>query len=206
MSISDENLVHILLPRKYRRWVDEYLPGAKWACGQQFLFKVLPLLARLFVQDGIYRTVAYPNHTTTLMLMNAFGQERYTPWAEKQRQKVSDLRSKVIQNNLKNLERAHQDAYVYIRQDVTDLKKEVRKEFKLLRDVILTQGEEKENTRNARLLLRSAPATCQRQDFSGPTRDRMVALVPATSTPPLIPEELPINIVTLLEHYFEHGL
>ena len=52
-DVSNEELVNMFLPTKYQHWVNYYLGGVKWKCGQQFLTKVLPFLARGFVQDGI---------------------------------------------------------------------------------------------------------------------------------------------------------
>jgi hypothetical protein len=196
-DVSNEELVEMFLPTKYRRWVDSYFGGVKWKCGRQFLTKVLPFLAMIFVQDGIYRIERFPNHETSLFLFSIFGADRYREWARRQRLAILNIGADFVDQNARVLDRANQDAVISIRSDVRDL----TSEFRILRSAIQTKTNE------------SRPASIQAQPSTGTQpqsrQQRMQTSTPrllCSVEPPLVPEDLPETMEQLVEDHLRLDL
>ena len=58
-----------------------------------FLFELLPYLAKVVVQDGIYWIKHYPNHEVSRLILNAMPPE-YQRWAVKARSDIEALSTK----------------------------------------------------------------------------------------------------------------
>jgi hypothetical protein len=189
-DVSNEELVNMFLPTKYQHWVDSYLGGVKWKCGRQFLTKVLPFLAMVFVQDGIYRIERFPNHETSLFLFSTFGGDRFREWARRQRLAILNLSADFVDQNARVLDRANQDAVISIRSDVRDLKGE----FRILRSAIESKTND---NRPASIQARPSTQPQTRQERMQTSTPRLLCSV----EPPLVPAELPETMEQLVEDH-----
>jgi hypothetical protein len=104
-NINDAELAGMIF-KHYPRWVREHESGLKWKCGTNFLHKLLPFLAHVLVQDGVYWVEMDPRHEVSRLLISVFG-ERYIEWADKQRKRVREMEENVKKNKYRHLTPEH---------------------------------------------------------------------------------------------------
>jgi hypothetical protein len=205
-NISDTGLAGMIFLH-YQRWVREHESGLKWPCGTNFLKKLLPFLARVLVQDGVYWVEMDPQHEVSRLLVSVFG-ERYLEWADKQRRGVREIEKNATNKQIQALDAGAQAALSSVNHNVIPIKhilETLVKEIKNLRQTVdnISQQEQMEQH-----TLAVSPSIGLRQNprTMGATRERMVALCPPASLAPYFPIELPTSMQTLLEEHLQYKL
>jgi hypothetical protein len=205
-NISDTELARMIF-KHYPRWVREHESGLKWKCGTNFLHKLLPFLAHVLVQDGVYWVEMDPRHEVSRLLISVFG-ERYIEWADKQRKRVREMEENVKKEQIQALDAGAQAALSSIKSDVVPMKQDIQTlvaEVKKLTKAVETNTQQQQMqphtlAMNHSIGLRKNPPT------TGATRERMLELCPPSTSIPYFKTDLPASMQTLLEEYLENKL
>eukprot|EP00978_Attheya_sp_CCMP212_P039460 scaffold205333_cov72-Attheya_sp.AAC.1 len=97
------DLSHLLFPHLASwRFEEGQLYGDKG--GKHFLHELLPYLAEVCVQDGIYLIEAFPNHAVSQLLIARI--PNYQVWAREKRAEIATMVSNYDQDAMKNLNAA----------------------------------------------------------------------------------------------------
>ncbi len=86
---DDEKLATFVFPQR-KEWILQHqdpLIGDSSDAASNFLFQLLPCLARVVVQDGIYWIHDFPNHHVSVLLQNMMP-PWYPMWAQQAHQEV----------------------------------------------------------------------------------------------------------------------
>jgi hypothetical protein len=83
----------------WRFQVNEQLGFDKGAAAKNFVNLLLPFLAEIVIQDGIYFQKSYPNHTFSEILMHKLQAVNYEEWASNARDQVKD-REVIMEQNI----------------------------------------------------------------------------------------------------------
>lgn len=208
-NISDAGLARKLFLH-YPRWLTEHESGLKWECGTNFLHKLLPFLARVLVQDGVYWVAMYPLHEVSQLLIAVFG-ERYLEWADRQREAVRNVEEDAKNKQIQALDAGAQAAFSSIKNDVVQIPQYFQRmeaEVRKLREALETNTQLQQMQRQQHLTLAMNQSTGLRQNrpTSGATRERMVELCPPRSLVPYFPSDLPVTMQKLLEEHLQYKL
>jgi len=99
------DLSHLLFPHLASwRFQEAHIYGDKG--GKHFLYELLPYLAEVCVQDGIYLIEAFPNHAVSQLLIARI--PRYEIWAREKRAEIANMVSNYDEDAMKNLSLATQ--------------------------------------------------------------------------------------------------
>jgi hypothetical protein len=128
-GITDEVLVSLLWPRIHH-WresqADTLLgdnPDPKCAA-HNFLWEVLPFLARVIFQDGIYWIQEFPNHEASRLLLHVLP-DWYPNWAEQARVKVDELFKNREASMIVQMNQASQASFQAVQTSVQESRAEV---------------------------------------------------------------------------------
>jgi hypothetical protein len=210
-DLTKEELAAKLLPY-YQTWLEQHENGLKWESSSNFLKETIPLLALIFVQDGIFRTELLEHHEASRLLVHAFG-DRYKEWASRQRDSIKDLAAADNRERIQALNSGTQDAIVSLKGDNISLKNNVKEmgntlnqmysllqqQLPQLRQPIMLQPQRRAAT------AATVPATRNQRLVGRLASGRTLELSNSTP-PPLIPKELPATLRQLLEQHIEHDL
>jgi hypothetical protein len=204
-NISDTELAGMLFVH-YHRWVREHESGLEWPCGTNFLKKLLPFLARVLVQDGVFWVEMDPQHEVSRLLISVFG-ERYIEWADKQRKAVREIEKNTTNKQIQALDAGAQAALSSVNSNVIPIKHVLEtlvEEIKNLRKTVEISQQRMEQQHT----LGTSPSIGLRQNppTTGATRERMVALCPPAPLAPYFPIELPSCMQNLLEEHLRYKL
>jgi hypothetical protein len=199
-DLTREELVTKLIPQ-YPIWLQQHeqAQGLKWPCGTNFLKQTIPLLAVIFVQDGIFRVNALPRNESSRLLVHAFGQ-RYKEWASRQRVWIKDLNTVENRARIQALNQDSQNAIVSLKGDNIGITNKL--------DQIL-KNQERQHQPQQQLLQPQ-----QRRPTTESTQPRLMRTLVSecplelsnSLPPPLIPKELPATFEDLLKQHLEHDL
>jgi hypothetical protein len=116
LNISDAKLAGMIFLH-YPTWLQEHESGLNWQCGTNILHKLLPFLACVLVQDGVYWVEMDPRHEVSRLLISVFG-NRYLGWADRQRKAVREIEKNATNNQIEALDARAQAALSSIKSDV----------------------------------------------------------------------------------------
>jgi hypothetical protein len=204
-NISDAGLARKLFLH-YPRWLTEHESGLKWDCGTNFLHKLLPFLARVLVQDGVYWVAMYPMHEVSRLLISVFG-ERYLEWADRQREAVRHVEEDAKNKQIQALDAGAQAAFSSLKNDVVQIPQYFQRmeaEVRKLREAVETNTQLQQQHHT--LAMSHSIGIRQNRPTSGATRERMVELCPPRSLVPYFPRDLPVTMQKLLEEHLQYKL
>ena len=119
-TLSKMDLAQRLIP-KY----DDYCKKCKkskvkWPCLDNFMFRLLPFLSEIFVQDGVCRTPAYPAHQTSLHSLKVF--TRHAKWAKHQREKLMKKADELKSEAMARKDRNTKELFSSVLNEVTHMR------------------------------------------------------------------------------------
>ncbi len=87
---TDNEIVHFIFPN-IDSWQEQYQSpeGDQSEAAKNFLFEMLPFLAKVVVQDGIFWVKDFPNHALTRLLLSSMP-ANYERWAAETREKLKE--------------------------------------------------------------------------------------------------------------------
>ena len=92
-TLTKIDLARHLMPRYDLCFEQVKTNEIRWPCLDNFMFKLLPFMSEIFVQDGMCRTLAYPRRQSSLRMISMF--PRHIKWAEFQQLKLTNA-AKII--------------------------------------------------------------------------------------------------------------
>ena len=105
--LTNSNLANMLID-KYEDYASSCSnSNVKWKCGHHFLFTVLPTICEWYVQDSVFRSIAYPKHIATTCVTSKFS--RCKVWAERQRLKIANMAETQLKDAIKMQNKASQE-------------------------------------------------------------------------------------------------
>jgi hypothetical protein len=150
-GLTDEALVSLFWPRIHH-WresqADTLLgdnPDPKCAA-HNFLWEVLPFLARVIFQDGIFWIQEFPNHEASRLLLHVLP-DWYPSWAEEARIKVDELLKNRETSMIERMNQASQASFHAVQTSVQETRVEVIEHVNFRIDRL----ENKSNERHDRL-------------------------------------------------------
>jgi hypothetical protein len=209
-NISDAELARMIFLH-YPRWLREHESGLKWACGTNFLQKLLPFLARVLVQDGVYWVEMDPRHKVSRLLISVFG-DRYLEWADKQRKKVREIKENATNNQIQALDAGAQAALSSIKSDVLPIPRAIEiltAEVRNLRKAVeasASASAQQQQMQLRTLVMNHSIGLRQNPPTTGATRERMVELCPPATSVPYFTTDLPASMQKLLEEHLQNKL
>lgn len=217
-DITADELAAMTWPRM-QIWRAEWRQGCKWPCGNNFLFKTLPFLATVLVQDGIHWVTSpeTQHHDVSRLLVRVFG-ARYLDWAKQQMEKMQDTAEEVEERQIGALNAGAQAAFssahrnqMKAEQRGERLAVEIRQGFA---DMITQQQQWQQRVERQCKQKTVAVRGLGLQDppvrtiaSTNPDRACLVSLLPPP--PPaeaLVPQKLPNTMIKLLEEHLRHGI
>jgi len=112
---DDEKLATFVFPWR-KEWILQHqdpLIGDSSDAASNFLFQLLPFLARVVVQDGIYWIHDFPNHYVSVLLQNMMP-PWYPTWAQQAHQEVQQQLTGNNATGLQTLNGAVQQAFQFV--------------------------------------------------------------------------------------------
>jgi hypothetical protein len=206
-NVSDAELAGMIFLH-YQRWVREHESGLKWPCGTNFLKKLLPFMARVLVQDGVFWVEMDPQHEVSRLLVSVFG-ERYIQWADKQRKAVREIESNATNKQIQALDAGAQAALSSVNSNVIPIKQVLEKlvtEIKNLRETVDNNAQQQMQKNHTLAMMSQSTGLRQNPPTMGATRERMVELCPPATLVPYFPTELPSSMQSLLEEHLQYKL
>lgn len=102
----------------YMQWVEQQMSpfGDKTKACENFLYKLLPFLAIVALQDGIYWIRDYPNNSASMILRNNTF-PNYERWAANARQAVTMQQAQLQESRISQMDAATQASYHVLRQE-----------------------------------------------------------------------------------------
>lgn len=138
---NDEECCHFIFPQ-IDTWREQAasVNGDNSEAARNFLFEVLPFLARVAVQDGVYFLRDYPNHEISMRLKNAMPAD-YERWAKSARDEVTEIeRNHVGSNSLENHNVQTQVAFCNIEQHMMNMEKCQNRILDMQKEIQASQG------------------------------------------------------------------
>lgn len=105
------------------RWQQEQLHGLgdHSEAAKNFLHEVLPFLATVIFQDGIYWVTRFPNHEASRLLLNIMP-ATYERWAAAARQEVESKLVMLKETHIQTLNVAAQQVFLHIMKELKEIK------------------------------------------------------------------------------------
>ena len=216
---SDDQVSRFIFP-KIDVWRDEYYSpeGDKSEAAKNFLFGVLPFLAQVIVQDGIYWIRDYPNHEISRLLLNAMP-PNYERWS-------SETREKIKRDESSNTDILATSLNEGAKAALLSVKRTVQHEVRQLQSTIEVLDSKLNNIENQLTMLNSrasffstnqiptpiSPPTQQQPPAPPqappvePTRRLLSDVIRNTPKFPVFPPSLPKSIVDMHSQYVSHDL
>jgi len=138
---TDEECCHFIFPL-IDTWREQTasVNGDDSEAGRNFLYEVLPFLARVAVQDGIYFLRDYPNHEISIRLKNTMPAD-YERWAKSARDEVIEIeRNHVGSKSLENHNVQTQIAFCNIEQHMINLENRQSRILEMQKEMQTSQG------------------------------------------------------------------
>ena len=219
---SDDQVSRFIFP-KIDIWRDQYFSpeGDKSEAAKNFLFGVLPFLAQVVVQDGIYWIRDYPDHEISKLLLHVMP-PNYERWSFEMRQKIiNDERcnNDVLASSLNEGAKA---ALLSVKQAVQHEIHELHSKVQLLDEKLNRIESQLVMLNSTRPPPQSSPnkTTTPAAPTNPPTQQQPAAQVPADhstrrllsdvlrNTPkiPVFPPSLPKSMVDMHHQYESHDL
>jgi hypothetical protein len=138
---TDEECCHFIFPQ-VDTWREQAasVNGDNSEAARNFLFEVLPFLARVAVEDGIYFLRDYPNHEVSLRLKNVMP-AIYERWAKTARDEVTEIeRRHAGSKSLENHSVQTQIAFCNIEQHMINIENRQNRMFETQQQLLASQG------------------------------------------------------------------
>jgi hypothetical protein len=204
-NVSDAELAGMIFLH-YPRWLREHESGLKWQCGTNFLEKLLPFLARVLVQDGVYWVEMDPQHEVSRLLISVFG-ERYLEWADKQRKAVREIENNATNKQIQALDAGAQAALSSVNSNIIPMKQAFEMLAAEVRNLTRTvERNAQQQMQHDTLVMNQSIGLRQNRPTTGATRERMVELCPPATSVPYFKTDLPASMQILLEEHLQYKL
>ena len=187
--------------------------GDKCDAARNFLEKLLPWLAEVVVQDGVYWIDRYPEHFISVLLRRAMP-ANYETWAKKKRERIEIALTLRADSYVASLNGAAQKSFDRLVKLVSDSKHEMMaafetalekqsQEIKVLSGMFVALQENVEHGRNRREQRVRVPAAAGPSQHPAPARTIVDMLRPRPLIP-AIPPAMPKSMMQLLAEHDEY--
>ena len=132
--MNEELLVNTLFP-DYHMWTLEQqsVLGEKTDAAQNFLYVLLPFLAKVIFQDGVYWVDKFPQHEVSRLLRGRMP-PNYERWAVSAREEVLAAQRRRDTSLIQTYNEAAQQAFTHISQVINQLKEELKEKLTQIRN------------------------------------------------------------------------
>ena len=205
---SANEIVCAIFP-KYEQWVEQSNSpqGDHGLAAKDFLFVMLPFLALVALQDGIYWIRDYPNNTASVMLRNSFPE--YERWAAEARKEVLSKQATLEESRIELLDAATQASFNVLGRKVDLLTEKLdqaelqhqadRRQLILLQQQVNAAPLQEQQSTLSRLSVSIAPT--HRNPIQVSTTINALALLRASPRLPEIATNWPKQVIdVLLQH------
>lgn len=205
------------IPRSYAaapvEWIDDIFPfyGTwkhqvnnimgydKGAAALNFVNQLLPFMAAIIAQDGIYLTSQFPNHIYSKLLLQQLGHHGYVGWANAQREEVH-RREEILHQN-RNEDRKY-EAVLRTSERTALTMMQMAQDLQIVKSAIsTTQTVQPQDTsvsfiRNSFSSTTEIPREATTASIVGPIQESLVEHLPSV---PVIPESIHPTIASNME-------
>jgi hypothetical protein len=131
---------------KWPTWIQqrESQNGDQSKCSANFLYELLPWLAAIVIQDGIFWIVDFPGHEVSRLLLHAMP-PWYPRWAASARRECRAMTANQQQDKINAMNEGSRAAFALLMEEVKHMRRDVlqlRNENKLLREEMQRQAAE----------------------------------------------------------------
>jgi hypothetical protein len=225
-DLSNNDIANMLFPRR-EIWIEQFRNSRNYdKATENFLLTILPHLAKVITQNGIYWLAHFPEHHVSRLLLKIFG-ESYVNWATEKRQWVQDHEGGVQDRQIENLNSGAQAALASVQNRLVEqgntlqrIETKLDTSVKTTNEMIMQRllalenrqwqqqptstNNNEEGSENCNISMTNSRAIGfqveHRPIIYGATRIRMLELAPSLGQP-AIPMEMPPTIQDLV---FEH--
>jgi hypothetical protein len=165
---EQEQIVSAVFPQ-YKTWVQQYLSpdGDHSKAAKNFLEELLPFLAIVALQDGIYWIKEYPNNSASIILKNTF--PNYEAWASQARKAVIQQQAELEESRISSMDAATQASYLLLRRDINRIENGIQQEREDNRQTFHLMEQELKETRMERDTYRTLLQQSNHQSVSDTT-------------------------------------
>ena len=118
-DLSAEELANMIFPQR-PIWINQFRDSAKYdQASENFLLVLLPHVAKVITQDGIFWVTYFPQHHVSQLLLKVFGNS-YVTWAANKREWVKQSEEDLRSNQVEALNAGTQAALAGVHNQAAD--------------------------------------------------------------------------------------